>query len=71
MSGERRIARRKAYAIPVRFNVITQELVAVRARAKSGVPRGATKFLETIPLHSKVKPSIYPNVGLASRPTTA
>jgi hypothetical protein len=41
---------RKAYAIVVRFNVITQELVAVTARVKSGVSRGATKFREAIPL---------------------
>ncbi len=50
MSSERRIVPRKAYAIAVRFNVITQELVAVTARVKSGVSRGATKFREAIPL---------------------
>ena len=49
-SNERRIVPRKAYAIPVRFNVITQEFAAVGPRGKMGVPRGATKFLETIPL---------------------
>jgi hypothetical protein len=32
------------------LNVITQELAAVGARARVGIPRGATKFLETIPL---------------------
>lgn len=49
-SNERRIVPRKAYTIPVRFNVISQELPAVGPRAKMGIPRGATKFLETIPL---------------------
>lgn len=49
-SNERRIVPRKAYTIPVRFNVISQELAAVGPRAKMGIPRGATKFLETIPL---------------------
>lgn len=49
-SNERRIVPRKAYAIPVRFNVITQEFATVGPRAKVGMPRGAAKFLETIPL---------------------
>jgi hypothetical protein len=49
-SNERRIVPRKTYAIPVRFNVISQELAAVGPRAKMGMPRGAAKFLETIPL---------------------
>ena len=49
-NNERRIVPRKAYAIPVRFNVISQELAAVGARGKMGIPRGASKFLETIPL---------------------
>jgi hypothetical protein len=49
-SNERPIVPRKAYATPVRFNVITQELAAVGARATVGIPRGATKLLETIPL---------------------
>jgi hypothetical protein len=44
-SNERRIVPRKACAIPVRSNLITQELAAVGARAKVGTPRGATKFL--------------------------
>ncbi|MGA8408376.1 MAG: PilZ domain-containing protein [Candidatus Acidiferrales bacterium] len=49
-SNERRNVPRKAYAIPVRFNVIAQELAAVGPRGKMGVPRGAAKFLDTIPL---------------------
>ena len=49
-NNERRIVPRKAYAIPVRFNVISQELAAVGPRGKMGIPRGASKFLETIPL---------------------
>jgi len=32
------------------LNVIAQELAAVGARARVGIPRGATKFLVTIPL---------------------
>ena len=47
---ERRIVLRKAYALPVRCNVITQELAALGTRAKPGIPRGATNFLETIAL---------------------
>ena len=49
-NNERRIVPRKAYAIPLRFNVITQELAALGTRAKPGMPGGATRFLETIAL---------------------
>jgi hypothetical protein len=49
-SNERRMVPRKAYAIPVRFNIIAPEFAAVGARAKTSLPRGASKFLETIPL---------------------
>lgn len=49
-NNERRIVPRKAYATPVRLNVITQELAALGTRAKPGMPRGATKFLETVAL---------------------
>jgi hypothetical protein len=49
-SNERRIVPRKVYTIPVRFNVISQELAAVGPRGNMGIPRGASKFLETIPL---------------------
>jgi hypothetical protein len=49
-NNERRIVPRKAYSMPIRFNVISQELAAVVPRAMMGIPRGASKFLETIPL---------------------
>jgi hypothetical protein len=49
-SNERRTVPHRAAPIVVRFNVITQEFAAVGARARVGIPRGARKFLETIPL---------------------
>ncbi|MFY9803055.1 MAG: PilZ domain-containing protein [Candidatus Acidiferrales bacterium] len=48
-SNERRIVPRKAYAIPVRFNVITHEFAAIATGAKTEA-RGVSRFLETIPL---------------------
>ncbi len=50
LSNERRIVPRKAYAMPARFDIIAPEFAAVGVRAKTSLPRGASKFLETIPL---------------------
>jgi|SRR5580658_6680280 len=47
-SHERRSATRKSYAIPVRFNVITEQYAMVGAA--SGPARGNAKILTTIPL---------------------
>ena len=50
-SHERRIAARKAYAIPVRFNVITEQYaMASVAGAASAPARASGKILTTIPL---------------------
>lgn len=54
-SSERRIVPRRAYTILVRFNVILQELAAVGPRGKMGIPRGASKSLETIPLSQQAE----------------
>jgi PilZ domain len=50
-SHERRIARRKSYTIPVRFNVITEQYAMVGAASAANAPANANaKFLTTIPL---------------------
>jgi hypothetical protein len=50
-SHERRSATRKSYAIPVRFNVITEQYAMVgAASATSGTARGNARILTTIPL---------------------
>jgi len=50
-SHERRSATRKSYAIPVRFNVITEQYAMVgAASAGSGPARANAKILTTIPL---------------------
>lgn len=50
-SHERRIAARKAYAIPARFNVITEQYaMASVAGAASAPARASGKILTTIPL---------------------
>ena len=50
-SHERRSATRKSYAIPVRFNVITEQYAMVgAASAASGPARANAKILTTIPL---------------------
>jgi hypothetical protein len=50
-SHERRIAPRKSYAIPVRFNVIAEQYAMVGAASAANSPANAsTKFLTTIPL---------------------
>jgi hypothetical protein len=50
-SHERRSATRKSYAIPVRFNVITEPYAMVGAAcASSGPARANAKILTTIPL---------------------
>jgi len=48
-SHERRIAPRKSYAIPVRFNVITEQYAMVGA-ASATPARASAKILTTIPL---------------------
>jgi hypothetical protein len=55
-NNERRIVPRKAYAIPVRFNVITQEFAPLGARAKVGTPRGARNSWKRFRCRSKAKP---------------
>jgi hypothetical protein len=48
---ERRIAPRKSYAIPVRFNVITEQCATVGAAGAATAPaRQSAKILTTIPL---------------------
>jgi hypothetical protein len=48
---ERRIAPRKSYAIPVRFNVITEQSAMVGAAGATSAPaRQNAKILTTIPL---------------------
>jgi hypothetical protein len=50
-SHERRSATRKSYAIPVRFNVISEQYAMVgAASASSGPARASAKTLMTIPL---------------------
>jgi hypothetical protein len=50
-SHERRSATRKSYAIPVRFNVITEQYATVGAASVSSRPaRANAKILTTIPL---------------------
>jgi len=50
-SFERRIAARKSYAIPVRFNVITEQYAMVGAASSANTPtRANAKILTTIPL---------------------
>jgi len=50
-SHERRIAPRKSYAIPVRFNVIAEQYAMVGAASAANSPAHASaKFLTTIPL---------------------
>jgi hypothetical protein len=50
-SHERRSATRKSYAIPVRFNVISEQYAMVgAASASSGPERASAKTLMTIPL---------------------
>ena len=50
-SHERRSATRKSYAIPVRFNVITEQYAMVGAASvSSGPARANAKILTTIPL---------------------
>ena len=48
---ERRIPARKAYAIPVRFNVITEQYAMARVAGAATEPaRASAKILTTIPL---------------------
>jgi hypothetical protein len=50
-SHERRIAARKSYAIPVRFNVISEQYAMVGAtRSTNAAAHANAKFLTTIPL---------------------
>jgi PilZ domain len=50
-SHERRIAARKAYAIPVRFNVITEQYAMASVASATTAPvRASAKILTTIPL---------------------
>jgi PilZ domain len=50
-SHERRITARKSYAIPVRYNVITEQYAMVAATGGEKAPaRGNAKILTTIPL---------------------
>ena len=50
-SHERRVAARKCYAIPVRFNVITEQFAMVGATSAGNSPaRANAKILTTIPL---------------------
>jgi PilZ domain len=50
-SHERRIAPRKSYAIPVRFNVIAEQYAMVGVASAANSPAHASaKFLTTIPL---------------------
>ena len=53
---ERRIAPRKSYAIPVRFNVITEPCTMVGAAATTPA-RQNTKILTTIPLPKQGEPT--------------
>jgi hypothetical protein len=56
LSHERRSATRKSYAIPVRFNVITEQYAMVgAASAAFGPARANAKILTTIPLPQQGK----------------
>ena len=66
-SNERRIVPRKAYAIPVRFNVLSARTSSCRSGAKMGIPRGAANSWTTIPLPQHGETVTFRSGGSVSR----